>query len=41
MIQGLIVLLVSTDLIALRVLQSGRGFRVMFKRRAKREEVSA
>jgi simple sugar transport system permease protein len=41
LIQGLIVLLVSTDLIALRVLQSGRGFRVMFKRRAKREEVSA
>ena len=41
LIQGLIVLLVSTDLIALRVLQSGRGFRVIFRRRAKREEVSA
>jgi simple sugar transport system permease protein len=41
MIQGLIVLLVSTDVIALRILSSGRGIRVMFKRRAKREEVAA
>jgi simple sugar transport system permease protein len=41
MIQGLIVLLVSTELIALKVLQSGRGVRVMFGRRAKREEASA
>jgi simple sugar transport system permease protein len=41
MIQGLIVLLVSTDLIALKVLSSGRGIRMVFKRRAKREEVSA
>ena len=35
MIQGLIVLLVSTDLIALKILKSGRGIRVIFKRRAK------
>ncbi|MGN6171310.1 MAG: ABC transporter permease subunit [Solirubrobacteraceae bacterium] len=41
MIQGLIVLLVSTDLIALRVLKSGRGISVLFKRRAKREEAAA
>jgi simple sugar transport system permease protein len=41
MIQGLIVLLVSTDVIALKVLASGRGIRMVFKRRAKREEVSA
>jgi simple sugar transport system permease protein len=41
MIQGLIVLLVSTDLIALRVLKSGRGIGVIFKRRAKREEAPA
>jgi len=41
MIQGLIVLLVSTDLIALKVLQSGRGISVHFKRRAKREEAGA
>ena len=38
MIQGLIVLLVSTDLIALKVLGSGRGVRVLFKRRSKPEE---
>jgi hypothetical protein len=37
MIQGLIVLLVSTDLIALRVLRGGRGIAVRFKGRAKRE----
>jgi len=36
MIQGLIVLLVSTDLIALKILKSGRGIRVIFKRLAKR-----
>jgi hypothetical protein len=41
MIQGLIVLLVSTDLIALKILKSGRGVRVIFKRRAKREEATA
>ena len=41
MIQGLIVLLVSTDLIALRVLKSGRGIRVLFKRGAKPEEATA
>jgi simple sugar transport system permease protein len=41
MIQGLIVLLVSTDLIALRVLRSGRGIAVHFKRRAKREAADA
>jgi general nucleoside transport system permease protein len=41
MIQGLIVLLVSTDLIALKVLSSGRGIRVAFKRRAKREAAGA
>ncbi len=41
MIQGLIVLLVSTDLIALKVLKSGRGISLVFKRRAKREEASA
>jgi general nucleoside transport system permease protein len=41
MIQGLIVLLVSTDMIALRILKSGRGIRVAFKRRAKREEAPA
>ena len=40
MIQGLIVLLVSTDLIALKVLSSGRGISVAFKRRTKREEAS-
>jgi ABC-type uncharacterized transport system permease subunit len=33
MIQGLIVLLVSTDLIALRVLRSGRGIAVGWRRR--------
>jgi ABC-type uncharacterized transport system permease subunit len=38
MIQGLIVLLVSTDVIALKVLSSGRGIKMVFKRRAKREE---
>ena len=38
MIQGLIVLLVSTDVIALKVLSSGRGIRIRFKGRAKREE---
>jgi len=41
MIQGLIVLLVSTDLIALRVLRSGRGVALVFRRRARREEASA
>jgi simple sugar transport system permease protein len=41
MIQGLIVLLVSTDVIALKVLSSGRGISVMFRGRAKREEASA
>jgi hypothetical protein len=41
MIQGLIVLLVSTDLIALKVLGSGRGIRVLFKRRSKPEEATA
>jgi simple sugar transport system permease protein len=41
MIQGLIVLLVSTDVIALRILRGGRGIGVHFKRRAKAEEVSA
>jgi general nucleoside transport system permease protein len=40
MIQGLIVLLVSTDVIALRILRGGRGVRMVFKGRAKREEVS-
>ncbi|MGZ4273776.1 MAG: hypothetical protein ACXVRP_08430, partial [Solirubrobacteraceae bacterium] len=33
MIQGLIVLLVSTDVIALRVLRSGRGIAVGLRRR--------
>ena len=33
MIQGLIVLLVSTDLIALKVLRSGRGIALSFRRR--------
>jgi simple sugar transport system permease protein len=41
MIQGLIVLLVSTDVIALKILRGGRGMGVVFKRRAKAEEVSA
>jgi simple sugar transport system permease protein len=41
MIQGLIVLLVSTDLIALRVLRSGRGVALVLRRRAKREQASA
>jgi ABC-type uncharacterized transport system permease subunit len=41
MIQGLIVLLVSTDLIALRVLRSGRGMALVFRRRGKRKEASA
>jgi ABC-type uncharacterized transport system permease subunit len=41
MIQGLVVLLVSTDLIALKVLRSGRGVRVLFKGRSKPEEVTA
>jgi general nucleoside transport system permease protein len=41
MIQGLIVLLVSTDVIALKILRSGRGVSLTFKRRAKREEASA
>ncbi len=41
MIQGLIVLLVSTDVIALKVLRGGRGIGVAFKRRSKAEEVSA
>jgi simple sugar transport system permease protein len=41
MIQGLIVLLVSTDVIALRVLRSGRGVGLVFKRRAKRVEAEA
>jgi simple sugar transport system permease protein len=43
MIQGLIVLLVSTDLIALRVLRSGRGVAVRLgrRRRAEAEEVTA
>jgi simple sugar transport system permease protein len=41
MIQGLIVLLVSTDLIALRVLRGGRGIAVRFKGRAKREAADA
>jgi simple sugar transport system permease protein len=36
MIQGLIVLLVSTDVIALRVLRSGRGIAVGFRRRPPR-----
>jgi simple sugar transport system permease protein len=38
MIQGLIVLLVSTDVIALRVLRSGRGVAVALGRRGKRSE---
>jgi hypothetical protein len=33
MIQGLIVLLVSTDVIALRVLRSGRGIALGLRRR--------
>jgi general nucleoside transport system permease protein len=37
MIQGLIILLVSTDLIALRVLRSGRGVALAVKRRSKHE----
>jgi hypothetical protein len=41
MIQGLIVLLVSTDVIALKILRSGWGVSLTFKRRAKREEASA
>jgi general nucleoside transport system permease protein len=41
MIQGLIVLLVSTDLIALRILKSGRGVRVIFRRRGKPKEATA
>jgi simple sugar transport system permease protein len=41
MIQGLIVLLVSTDLIALRVLRSGRGVAVAFRRRPKQGEATA
>ena len=41
MIQGLIVLLVSTDLIALKILSSGRGISRTCKRRGKREEASA
>jgi simple sugar transport system permease protein len=41
MIQGLIVLLVSTDLIALRVLRSGRGVALVFRRRGRRGEASA
>ena len=41
MIQGIIVLLVSTDVIALRVLRSGRGIGVALGRRSKREEVKA
>jgi simple sugar transport system permease protein len=44
MIQGLIVLLVSTDLIALRVLRSGRGVAIVFGRRRRQkteEEASA
>jgi ABC-type uncharacterized transport system permease subunit len=40
-IQGLVVLMVSTDLIALYVLRSGRGIGVALGRRRKREEVSA
>jgi simple sugar transport system permease protein len=38
MIQGIIVLLVSTDVIALRVLRSGRGIAVGLGRRSKRAE---
>jgi general nucleoside transport system permease protein len=41
MIQGVIVLLVSTDLIALKILRGGRGIGVVFRRRAKAEEASA
>jgi general nucleoside transport system permease protein len=41
MIQGLIVLLVSTDVIALKVLRSGRGITMALGRRTKREEASA
>jgi general nucleoside transport system permease protein len=41
MIQGLIVLLVSTDMIALKVLRSGRGITMALRRRGKGEEVSA
>jgi simple sugar transport system permease protein len=41
MIQGLIILLVSTDVIALKVLSSGRGIRMVLGRRARREEASA
>jgi simple sugar transport system permease protein len=44
MIQGLIVLLVSTDVIALRVLRSGRGVAVAFGRRRRKpaeEEATA
>jgi general nucleoside transport system permease protein len=40
-IQGLIVLMVSTDLIALYVLRSGRGIGVALGRRRSREEASA
>ena len=38
MIHGIIVLLVSTDVIALRVLRSGRGIAVGLGRRTKRAE---
>ncbi|HZE06843.1 MAG TPA: ABC transporter permease [Solirubrobacteraceae bacterium] len=41
MIQGLIVLLVSTDVIALKILSSGRGISVTFRRRSKREAAGA
>jgi general nucleoside transport system permease protein len=41
MIQGLIVLLVSTDVIALKVLSSGRGIRVRLNRRPKPEPIAS
>jgi simple sugar transport system permease protein len=41
MIQGLVVLLVSTDLIALRVLRSGRGAALVVRRRSKGKAASA
>ena len=41
MIQGLIVLLVSTEVIALRVLRGGRGIVAAFRRRPGAEEASA
>ncbi len=40
MIEGIIILLVSTDVIALRLLKGGRRIGVVFKRR-RRDETSA